>query len=172
MRETLACQLSDQAFSNRRRRLASLFRERLETSSFEPDSVRLDFPYDAERVRQLGDLMALESQCCPTLRQELIVDPSAESVSLTLSGPAGAGEAVWAELAGGAETPRAGAARSLAGAGVTGGLFATLCCLAPPMLGLGTAASFLAEGLAVGIAAGAAIALALAWRRRSGSACG
>jgi len=50
------------------------------------------FSSSSERIAALGNLIALEHQCCPFLSFRLTVEPEEAPVSLELSGPQGTKE--------------------------------------------------------------------------------
>lgn len=90
----VACELTDDERGARRREL----QERLlgpvrEVRELENGyALRLDWSPGC--LRRLGELLAMESACCPFLRLTLEVEPGKESVWLSLTGPPGTKELV------------------------------------------------------------------------------
>jgi hypothetical protein len=151
------CSLPADALTARLNRIREGVAARAESVEERDHGYLLRFPRDPELIRELADVVALESACCPSLSMSLA--SSAAGVALTIEGPAQAKALIGSALAKPANRTRTGLVAMALGAAPM------LLCLAPVGL-IGGAAMWLEPLGAVVFVAGALVAFG-AWRRRA-----
>jgi hypothetical protein len=88
----IVCTLTPETVATRKAQLLpGLFRG-AEITEPTPDGYRLRFAPSREMLQAIVSAIDAERHCCRFLRFELIVEPEAGSLVLTLSGPPGARE--------------------------------------------------------------------------------
>lgn len=85
----VACELTVPEQAERRRQLRERLLDRVRELRELEDGYALRLDWSPDRLRRLGELLALESECCPFLRLTVRVEPGKERVWLELTGPPG-----------------------------------------------------------------------------------
>lgn len=88
----IACNLSDPDFQRRRADLLKRFAVSVLEFNELDDGYRYRFPSADSWIAELGQLIAMERECCPFLRFKLEVEPAGGPVWLELTGPDGTKE--------------------------------------------------------------------------------
>jgi hypothetical protein len=85
----VACQLSSEAFQQRRDVVLTLMHQHLKEQRSHPNSLTLRFKAEAGQLARLAEFMEIERQCYPFLRFQLVIEPFGESIWLELTGQEG-----------------------------------------------------------------------------------
>ena len=88
----IACSLTPEAIRARRANLLPGLLERADGSEALPNGLRLRFTPSNEVLQAIASTIDAERQCCRFLRFEVVIEPDAGPVWLTLSGPPGTAE--------------------------------------------------------------------------------
>jgi hypothetical protein len=92
----IVCTLTPETVATRKAELLPGLLRRAETTEPTADGYRLRFAPSGEMLQAIVAAIDAERHCCRFLRFELIVEPDAGPLVLTLSGPPGAREFVAA----------------------------------------------------------------------------
>jgi hypothetical protein len=85
----VACQLSSEAFQQRRDVVLTLMRQHLKEQRSHPNGLALRFAAEVGQLECLAEFMEIERQCCPFLRFQLAIEPFGKSIWLELTGQEG-----------------------------------------------------------------------------------
>ena len=86
----VACRLSDAELRKREATLIAQFKSTLIATEELPSGYAFRVPADKKSIAIAAELIVAERECCPFLTFELIAPPNMESVSVRITGPAGA----------------------------------------------------------------------------------
>lgn len=86
----VACRLSDAELRKREATLIAQFKSTLIATEELPSGYAFRVPADKKSIAIAAELVVAERECCPFLTFELIAQPNTESVSVRITGPAGA----------------------------------------------------------------------------------
>ena len=169
----IACELTDAALAARRLELKTGLFAEIDDVRELSNGYAMSFSWSKERLGELAELVAFESQCCPFLQFDLSVEPNRARIELSLTGPAGTKAFLRDELreSGALTEPpsrnppaprgswlvRGGAAlTAISGA-------ALVCCVLPALgfvgvgLGAGALGAYLDAGAVVGLVLGGSL---------------
>jgi hypothetical protein len=90
----IACSLNDAEFRTRRAGVLAEIKEGIRATDELKNGFRFTFPADDDWVRKITEMIVLERACCPFLNFNLKIGAGGETVTLKLSGRAGAKEFV------------------------------------------------------------------------------
>ena len=85
----VACTLSDAERGSREATLLSEFRKDVTAVEELPNGYAFHIRGDQERLMLIGELIALERECCQFLTFQLVAEPKLGPVVLSLTGPEG-----------------------------------------------------------------------------------
>ena len=85
-----SCRLSDAELRKREATLIAQFKCTLIATEELPSGYAFRVPADKKSIAIAAELVVAERECCPFLTFELIAQPKMESVSVRITGPAGA----------------------------------------------------------------------------------
>ncbi len=86
----VACRLSDSELRKREATLIARFKSTVIATRELPNGYAFCAPADKKSIAIAAELIVAERECCPFLTFELIAQPNMESVSVRITGPAGA----------------------------------------------------------------------------------
>lgn len=88
----IACTLSEPELAKRRAGLFTDLARRRQEARWLAEGIALRYSSEQDTLALLGELIQLESQCCPFLRFQLTVEPGGGPIWLELTGPPGTRE--------------------------------------------------------------------------------
>jgi hypothetical protein len=88
----VVCSLSPETVRTRKAELLQGLFQRADTTQSIPNGMRLRFKASSGMIQAIAATIDAERQCCRFLRFDLMIEPDAGPIWLTLTGPAGAAE--------------------------------------------------------------------------------
>ena len=89
---TIACQLPDEAFKQRKATIGStIVSKAILTEEIERGS-QFSFPYSETMLTELAEFINVEKQCCPFINFHLVLDNNSNNIVLLLTGAEGTSE--------------------------------------------------------------------------------
>lgn len=95
--DALACVLTEAEYGARREQVLRVLFSAIREARELPDGYRLAFPGEGEWMTRLAEFIAFERGCCPFFTFELLCEPKAGPIWLTLRGPEGVKDLIRAE---------------------------------------------------------------------------
>ena len=86
---SIACKLTTAELQKRRSEVLERLKSAMINVTEIEDGFIYQFSSTANQIAELGNLMALEHQCCPFLRFRLTIEPGEGPAILELTGPEG-----------------------------------------------------------------------------------